>query len=108
MLDSDKEGGKQKDRYIDKFGIIVESRIFTLEDIDPSWKKYKMEKLFDNAEALQFQQTTYPSASSLNKTHFNRTIQECLINRRSFAFSEQTKNNISEVLTFLSNKLFNR
>ncbi len=108
LLDSDKEGGKQKDRYIDKFGIIVESRIFTLEDIDPSWKKYKMEKLFDNAEALQFQQTTYPSASSLNKTHFNRTIQECLINRRSFAFSEQTKNNISEVLTFLSNKLFNR
>lgn len=108
LLDSDKEGGKQKERYIEKFGIIVEPRIFTLEDIDASWKKYKMEKLFDNAEALQFQQTTYPSSTSLNKTHFNRTIQESLINRRSFAFSQQTINNLDKVWTFLDNKLFNR
>ncbi|HEY1047477.1 MAG TPA: hypothetical protein VGF79_13610, partial [Bacteroidia bacterium] len=108
LLDSDKEGDKQKERYIEKFGIIVEPRIFTLEDIDPSWKKSKMEKLFDNSEALQFQLTTYPSSTALNKTHFNRTIQECLINRRSFAFNEQTKNNLDKVWTFLDNKLFNR
>lgn len=108
LLDSDKEGGKQKERYIEKFGIIVEPKIFTLEDIDPTWKKSKMEKLFDNSEALQFQQITYPSSTTLNKTHFNRTIQECLINRRSFAFNEQTKNNLDKVWTFLDNKLFNR
>lgn len=107
LLDSDKEGSKQKERYIEKFGIIVEPRIFTLEDIDPSWKKSKMEKLFDNSEALQFQQTIYPSSKTLNKTHFNRTIQECLINKRSFAFNEQTKNNLNKVWTFLDNKLFN-
>lgn len=108
LLDSDKEGDKQKERYIEKFGIIVEPRIFTLEDIDPTWKKSKMEKLFDKSEALQFQQTTYPSSTTLNKTHFNRTIQECLINRRSFAFNEQTKNNLEKVWTFLDKKLYNR
>lgn len=108
LLDSDKEGAKQKERYIEKFGIIVEPRIFTLEDIDPSWKKSKMEKLFDNSEALQFQQTTYPSSTTLNKTHFNRTIQECLINRRGFAFNAKTKNNLDKVWIFLDNKLFNR
>lgn len=108
LLDSDKEGAKQKERYIEKFGIIVEPRIFTLEDIDPSWKKSNMEKLFDNSEALQFQQTNYPSSTALNKTHFNRTIQESLINKRSFTFSEQTINNLNKVWTFLNNKLFNR
>lgn len=108
LLDSDKEGGRQRDRYIEKFGIIVEPRIFTLEDIDPSWKKSKMENLFDDAEALQFQKTAYPSSISLNKTHFNRTIQECLINRRSFDFSEQTKCNFDKVWTFLDAKIFGR
>lgn len=108
LLDSDKEGGKQKERYIEKFGIIAEPRIFTLEDIDASWKKYKMEKLFDNTEALQFQQTAYPSSTTLNKSYFNRTIQESLINKQSFAFSQQTKNNLDKVWTFLDNKLFTR
>lgn len=108
LLDSDKEGGRQKERYIDKFGIIVEPRIFTLEDIDSSWKKAKMEKLFNNSEALQFQQTSYPLSTSLNKTHFNRTIQESLINRRSFEFCEQTKNNLDKVWTFLNDKLLSR
>jgi len=108
LLDSDKEGGKQKERYVEKFGIIVEPRIFTLEDIDLTWKKYKMEKLFDNSEALQFQQTVYPSSTTFNKTHFNRTIQESLINKRNFAFSEQTKNNLNKVWIFLDKKIFNR
>lgn len=108
LLDSDKEGDKQKARYIEKFGIIVEPRIFTLADIDQTWKKHKMENLFDKSEALQFQQTTYPSSTALNKTHFNRTIQECLINKRSFTFNEQTKNNLDKVWTFLDTKLLNR
>jgi energy-coupling factor transporter ATP-binding protein EcfA2 len=105
LLDSDKEGKTQKQRYIDKFGIIVEPRIFTMEDIDQIWSKHQMEKLFDKSEALAFQQTTYPSSISLNKTHFNRTIQECLINKRTYPFSESTKNNIDKVWSFLENKL---
>lgn len=105
MLDSDKEGNKQKERYIEKFGIMVENKIFTLEDVDSTWKKYKMESLFENAEALQFQKTTYPSSASLNKTHFNRTIQESLINRRTFEFSKRTIDNLDKVLIFLSNKI---
>ena len=66
---------------------------------------FNMEKLFDASEALKFQQTTYPTSSSLNKTHFNRTIQECLINRRSYTFSEGTLSNFEKVLTFLEEKL---
>ena len=105
LLDSDKEGKKQKKRYIDNFGIIVEPRIFTLEDIDSVWVKHKMETLFDKAETLRFQQTAYPTSTSINKTHFNRAIQEGLINKRNFTFGEQTKNNVDKILTFLNQKL---
>ncbi|HEY4788637.1 MAG TPA: AAA family ATPase [Bacteroidales bacterium] len=108
LLDSDNEGNKQKQRYIDNFGIIIESRVFTLEDIDSSWKKYKMEKLFDKAEVLSFQQTSYPTSTSFNKTHFNRTIQESLINRKSFSFNQTTKDSFEKILIFLDAKLFNR
>jgi len=107
LLDSDKEGLIQKKRYIDKFGIIVESKIFTLEDIDPSWKKIGMEKMFEDEEALKFQQTSYPTSVSYDKPLFNRTIQEYLINKRTFAFCEQTKNNIDKILKFLSSKISN-
>ncbi|MES2381287.1 MAG: AAA family ATPase [Bacteroidota bacterium] len=106
LLDSDKEGVNQKNRYIEKFGIMVEPRIFTLEDINKVWKKFKMENMFDKNEALKFQLIAYPSSTSLNKTHFNRTIQECLINKRNFEFDNQTKNNFEKIFSFLEKKLF--
>lgn len=105
LLDSDKEGKKQKQRYIESFGILLESRVFTLEDINPAWKKHTMESLFDKDEILVFQQTAYPSSTSKNKTHFNRTIQEHLINKQSFSFNPQTISNMELVLQFLHDKL---
>jgi predicted ATP-dependent endonuclease of OLD family len=105
LLDSDKEGVAQKKRYIDEFGIIVEERIFTFEDIDSKWKNFTMEKLFDKKEALAFLQTAYPTSKSFNKTHFNRTIQECLIKKKKYSFSKQTMDNIKKILTFLHEKL---
>ncbi len=108
LLDSDKEGNKQKQRYLDIFGPILESRIFTIENVNPIWKKHALEKLFTNNEALNFQKTSYPTSDKFNKIHFNRTIQECLINKRSHDFDEQTKDNFDKILTFLKNKLHSR
>lgn len=105
LLDSDKEGHKQKIRYIEKFGIIVEQRIYTLQDIDSTWVKNGLEKLFEDSEALIFQQTSYPDSTEYNKTHFNRTIQESLINKRDFDFSHQTKDNVEKILIFLNQKI---
>ncbi len=107
LLDSDEEGIKQKSRYGDKFGIIVEQRIYTLQDIDSTWKKMGLEKLFEKSEALKFQQTSYPDSNEYNKIHFNRTIQESLINKRNFNFSPQTKDNIKKILSFLNEKINN-
>ena len=105
LLDSDKEGEAQKKRYIDKFGIILEGKIFTLEDIDSNWKNFDMEKLFDKAEALALLQNNYPTTKSFNKTHFNRTIQECLINNKKYSFSKHTTDNMEKILSFLYEQL---
>jgi energy-coupling factor transporter ATP-binding protein EcfA2 len=108
LLDSDKAGNNQKSRYIEKFGIIVEQRIYTLEDINQTWVKKGSEKLFENSEALKFQQTSYPDSTKYNKTHFNRTIQESLINKRDFNFSQEMKDNIEKILVFLTEKINSR
>lgn len=105
LLDSDKAGKDQKTRYIEKYGIIVESRISTLQDIDENWAKFNMEKLFDEIEALKFQQTVYQESTTFNKTHFNRTIQENLINKIKFDFNNKTIENFEKVLNFLDYKL---
>ncbi|MFM2307275.1 MAG: hypothetical protein RLZZ367_1944, partial [Bacteroidota bacterium] len=63
--------------------------------------------LFDQNEAISFQQTCYPTSSELNKTHFNRTIQESLINRKDFKFKQATLNNLEKILDFIDSKLNN-
>ncbi len=105
LLDSDNEGHKQKNRYNEKFGKLSEQRTYTLQDIDPTWVKKDLEKLFDDSEALKFQQTSYPDSTDYNKILFNRTFQESLINKREFDFTQQTKDNIEKILMFLSEKI---
>lgn len=105
LLDSDKEGEGQKARYLDKFGPIIENKIFTLNDIDSLWNKHSTEKLFKKSESLTFLQTCYPESAKFNKIHFNRAIQEHLINRRYFDFSDDTKVNMKKILEFCKTKL---
>jgi predicted ATP-dependent endonuclease of OLD family len=107
LLDSDKEGKQQKDRYINNFGIVAENKIFTLEDIRKTWKNLAIEKLFEGDDAFDFQKSVYPAATTFNKTHFNRAMQEKLINLQSFKFSEETENNFKTILNFLIKKLAN-
>nr|WP_068890374.1 AAA family ATPase [Pedobacter panaciterrae] len=105
LLDSDKEGRKQHTRYEEAFGISVEGRIFTLESIDSEWKSIAMEKLFQVEELLAFQKTTYPDSEVFNKTHFNRSIQENLIKKQKFEFSEETQEHFKAILLFLDSKI---
>ncbi|MGQ7856277.1 ATP-dependent nuclease [Pedobacter sp. WC2501] len=107
LLDSDKAGQKEKDRYIEKFGIYIEKRIFILSDINDEWCSKALESLFENNDAIKLQLDSYPESSSFNKTHFNRSIQENLINRSYFEFSSDTLDNFESILSFLRKKLDN-
>lgn len=105
LLDSDKAGNREKERYIEKFGIHLEDKIFLLEDIDSNWNKKALEFLFENDDAFKLQLEIYPESNSFNKTHLGRAIQENLINRSFFEFSDVTVENFERVFEFLCTKL---
>lgn len=107
LLDADVEGHKQKNRYLENFGEIVSQRIFTLGDIDQAWDGKNMEDIINNNEKLLFQKTSFPQSKVFEKDLFNKTIQECLINQRSFDWGEGTKENFKKILCFLKEKLEN-
>ncbi|RZK78657.1 MAG: hypothetical protein EOO85_05760 [Pedobacter sp.] len=105
LLDSDKAGKREKDRYIEKYGILLEGKVFLLSDVNAKWDKKALEYLFENNDALKLQVQIYNDTNTLNKTHFNRAIQENLIKKQGFEFSEETKWNFEEILDFLDAKL---
>ncbi len=105
LLDSDNGGKSQKKRYEDKFGILMENRVFVLSDIDKKWDKSTMEGLFTEAERLKIQRCSYPETEKFNKTHFNRAIQEALLTRREISLSVGTVSKFTKVLDFCSDRL---
>jgi energy-coupling factor transporter ATP-binding protein EcfA2 len=106
LLDSDKEGRKQKKRYFDSFGKIVEDRIYELSDIDSAWVNIELEDLIEDTEKSNIQHLCYPDQSKkYSKKLFNRAIQEKLMTKEGFEFSEATKNNFMRINAFLKEKL---
>lgn len=105
LIDSDGEGEKQKKRYIEKFGSLLEDRIFTYSDIDSNFKNMAMEKIIGEEECLNVQLQVYPDSKNFDKKLFNRTIQEMLIKSEKFEFKEETNNKIKKIIKFLNEKI---
>jgi predicted ATP-dependent endonuclease of OLD family len=105
ILDSDKAGKDQKSRYEDKFGILVENKIFALSDIDSKWKKISTEGLFTDTEKNKIQKSAYPTTIGFNKKHFNRAIQEAYLTDNKLSISKGTLGKFQKVIDFCSEKL---
>jgi len=105
LLDSDKEGITQKERYLSLFGSGVENLIMTYEDIEPKWKKFETEKLFTEDDQLLIQKENYPESTAFNKKIFNRSIQELQIQNKKIELSKETKTNFELIFKFLKEKI---
>ena len=105
LVDSDKAGKTQKDRYIEKFGILVEDKIFTYSDIDKSFENVAMEKIIGEEECFRLQQQLYPESQEMNKKLFNRSVQEMLIKNQKFNFKKDTISKFRKILKFLNKKI---
>ncbi len=105
LLDSDKEGRDQKQRYIDIFGNIVRDRIFTLGDIDPSWVNLELENIFDENDKLLVQHSVFPEIKKFKKKNFNLAIQENFVNTCIIDISPTTIKKIDTLLKFLHKSL---
>ena len=104
LLDSDKEGKNQKQRYADTFGPIVNDRLFTLGDICPDLKRKKLEDAFQEQERHSIVAAAYGTRDN-NKTHFNRSVQECLVTGRLISLSSETERRFSDIFAQLKTKL---
>jgi hypothetical protein len=105
ILDSDSTGDKEKKRYEDKFGILVEHRIYSLADVNSSWHNKTMETLIPTGERLTIQQAAYPGDQKYHKTHFNRAVQEMYLTGQRPQISSTTLGSFEHILDFCRQKL---
>lgn len=105
LLDSDKEGNKQKIRYIDVFGDSIAELIITYRNIDVSWNGYKAEDLFTKHDQLKIQMKNYPSESTFQKKLFNRSLQELYTKNEFIDLEKETLENLNKVLNYLDRKI---
>lgn len=105
LLDSDKEGSKQKQRYIDIYGNSIADIIITYKDIDDNWNDFETEDLFTTNDKLLIQQRYYPTERKYQKKTFNRSIQELFINSQNLELEKETIANFEKVISFVMQKL---
>jgi predicted ATP-dependent endonuclease of OLD family len=105
LLDSDKEGRDQRNRYEEMFGNIIKGRVFTLGDIDPDWNGRELEEIFSDDDLLRIQQSSFPDSKTFKKKKFNLAIQENLANANTLDISQLTKEKMEKLLDYLSNSL---
>lgn len=96
LLDSDKAGKVQKSRYKKSFGLVLENRVFTLNDIDSTWYGKRMEDLFSEDERLSVQRACFPESEGFNKIQFNRAVQELALTKRTVSLSSETIENFNK------------
>ncbi|HVX52153.1 MAG TPA: AAA family ATPase [Chitinophagaceae bacterium] len=102
LLDSDKEGVKQKARYLKDFGSILENKVSILSDIDPTWANMTLEDLISEDDRLSIQKESYPSSTSYDKSNFNRAVQELLILKKRINLHKSTVDNFTKLIEFIN------
>lgn len=98
ILDGDKEGLKQKERYEKEFGVDIKGRVFILADIDSSFAGKAMEGLI--SDKLDIQKQIFPESLTYDKTLFNASIQEALSTKRKLTIEKSTKDNLKKIVDF--------
>lgn len=105
LLDSDVAGKIQKKRYEDKFEDIIFGKIFTLEDVNPAWKNYRIEQLIEKNDMELIRNNCFPEQKNLDKKHLHLSIQELIMQNKVLPFSQVTLNNFNAISLYLANEL---
>ncbi len=101
LLDGDEEGRRQKERYIEKFGGLVEGRIVTLADVNSEWIGKEMEDLLEEADRLAIQRVAYPAEKEYKKNYFHRAVQEVNVTKVAVKVSRVSRGRFEELRQFL-------
>lgn len=104
ILDGDKAGDESKKKYLDEFGNILKNKLFSISDIDNIPKNSKLEDCITKEDRLNIQKESDPNSKNYNKKLFNRTLQEMYLAEKCFKFSDESKKNIANILSFIDLK----
>ena len=105
LLDADDEGRKQEQRYRTLFGILIDQRVFTLESIDPTWKGFQIESMFEKADLLAIQNSSYPDEHTFGKVYFHRALQELYLKRTKLSLAAATLAKFRKLFEFADDRL---
>lgn len=100
LLDDDREGKQQKERYLNLYGDFLKSSIFTLSDINPKWDKFDMEDLILEDDKKLIVTHLYPN-SKITKNVLNRSIQELLLKDEMLKIDRETLSNFETLILTL-------
>ena len=101
LLDSDAEGEKQKKRYRDLFGPLVDGRLYTYGDIDEELKNATVESLLTKDDVERLRKIYFPGESSIGKKSILNALQQSCANSASFSFSQEASNRFRCILEHL-------
>ena len=104
LLDSDKAAIESKKRYIDKFGPLVDNRLYTLKNINSKWTK-TMESILPNNIRFDIQKICYPDSKKYTKNMYNKTIQELLMRNQKANISQDILDKFECIYEYLIKKL---
>lgn len=100
LLDDDRGGRETQSRLVRRFGDVVRDRVLTFADIDPRWKNFQMEDMFEEGDRHAIANTTFPGAS-FEKGKFNTSLMRLFIEREKVALSIKTRNRFKKLLSVL-------
>ena len=101
LLDSDEAAKSSKKRYEEKFGSIVDKKIFMLNDVDKKWNKKNMESIIPNTERYKIQLECFPESKKYTKNMYNKAIQELLMCNKKIDISEDVVERFKLLYDFL-------
>lgn len=103
LTDADLAGVNAKKKYESEIGISVKNKVFNLQDVDPTFKGFSTEDLFDEIDKMSIIQKVFPG-KKYSKANFNESVQFLVATKDLVTLSEKTLDNFRKVNTFLEQK----
>lgn len=105
ILDSDAEGKAMKTSYLEDYGSIIENKIFTLLDVDPTWDNMEIEDLISDDDVNGLKEMTNYEGKKMSKKAIANAIEFALVSNSSFHISDKARSNYTKIFDFIDDKL---
>lgn len=105
IFDWDSAGEKARSKYIKDISIELESKIFTLKDIDENFGWFTTESLFTEEDKIKIIQNFNKDLIKYEKSAFNAWIQNLFLSWEDLLYSWDTIKNFKKLFDFIKKKL---